>query len=81
MGPRAAVKLMFESPSPTPHLSGYALFKQTALEFVVFIRPTSTAYMYLYLEGEKVGLEIFLMQFQYIKLDITKHLVDVSTLY
>lgn len=59
MGLRAAVKPMFEPPSPTPHLSGYALFKQTALEFVVFIRPTSTAYMYLYLEGEKVGLEIF----------------------
>lgn len=37
--------------------------------------------MYLYLEGEKVGLEIFLMQFQHIKLDITKHLVDVNTLY
>lgn len=67
--------------APSPILVDMPCLNRLPLNLWYLLDLQSTAYMYLYLEGEKVGLEIFLMQFQYVKLDITKHLVDVSLLY
>ena len=79
---RVAVKPIFEaSLSPPPILVAMPCLNRLPLNLWYLLDLQSTDYMYLYLEGEKVGLEIFLMQYEYIKLDITKHLVDVNTLY